>query len=285
MPFTTLISTADLAPHLADPDWASLDCRFSLDDTERGRRVYQQAHIPGAIYAHLDEDLSGPSVRGQTGRHPLPALEAIATTFSKWGLDSKTQVVAYDDAGGAVAAARAWWLLRWLGHTNVAVLDGGWQHWLRENRPTHTGVEHRAARTFRPQPHPEWIVTAPDVLELTHDPHAKVIDARNADRYRGENESIDPIAGHIPGALSAPYASNLAADGKFMPADQLHAKYESLLGQVAIDHTAFYCGSGVTAAHSVLAVAHAGLGQARLYAGSWSEWITDPARPIKTGSE
>ncbi len=285
MPFTTLISTTDLAQHLADPDWASIDCSFSLNDTERGRRAYQQAHIPGAIYAHLDEDLSGPIVRGQTGRHPLPALEAITATFSKWGVDSKTQVVAYDDAGGAIAAARVWWLLRWLGHANVAVLDGGWQHWLRENRPTHSGVEHRAARTFRPQPQPEWIVTAQDVLEMTHDPRARVVDVRNADRYRGENEIIDPIAGHIPGALSAPYAGNLDADGKFLTAGQLRAKYKSLLGQVAIDHTAFYCGSGVTAAHSVLAVAHAGLGQTRLYAGSWSEWILDPTRPIKTGSE
>ena len=229
--------------------------------------------------------MSGPIVRGQTGRHPLPALEAITATFSKWGIDSKTQVVAYDDAGGAIAAARVWWLLRWLGHDNVAVLDGGWQHWLRENRSTHSGVEHRAARTFIPQPHPEWIVTAQDVLEMTHDPHARVVDVRNADRYRGENEIIDPIAGHIPGARSAPYAGNLDADGKFLIAEQLRAKYKLLLGQAAVDHTAFYCGSGVTAAHSVLAVAHAGLGHSRMYAGSWSEWILDPVRPIKTGSE
>ena len=283
MPYTTLISTTDLAQRLADPDWVSLDCSFLLNDPEHGRRAYQQAHIPGAIYAHLDEDLSGSNVRGLTGRHPLPAVEAITATFSKWGIDSKTQVVAYDDAGGAIAAARVWWLLRWLGHANVAVLDGGWQHWLRENRPTHSGVEQRTARTFRPQPRPDWIATAQDTLEMTRDPYAKVVDVRNADRYRGENETIDPIAGHIPGALSAPYAGNLDADGKFLPADQLHAKYQSLLGRTAIDHTAFYCGSGVTAAHSVLAAAHAGLGHARLYAGSWSEWIVDPTRPIKTG--
>ncbi len=278
--YTTLISTAGLAAHLLEPDWAIFDCRFSLADPERGRRDYRQSHIPRAIYAHLNEDLSGPIVPGKTGRHPLPHVDAIAQFLSRSGIDSNTQVVAYDDTGGSMAA-RAWWLLRWLGHQAVAVLDGGWQQWLKEDRPTTGEIILPAPRSFVPHPHPDMIVTSDDVAAMMNDPNVKLFDARNADRYRGENETLDPVAGHIPHAISAPYADNLTPEGRFKPMDDLRRRFDLLLGDTPADHTAFYCGSGVTAAHSVLALKHIGLGDAKLYAGSWSEWITDPKRPIE----
>jgi thiosulfate/3-mercaptopyruvate sulfurtransferase len=283
MTYTTLISTAELAEHLADPDWAVVDCRFSLEDRERGRHDYQQAHIPSAFYAHLEEDLSGPVIPGQTGRHPLPEIDGLARRLSEWGLDSRVQVVAYDDASGAMAAARLWWLLRWLGHEAVAVLDGGWPPWQREGRPTQSGVECRAPRTFIPQPRPELLASASEVLALLNNPNFHLIDARSPERYRGEHEPIDPIAGRIPGAVCAPYLENLGSDSLFLPPEQLRARFESLLENAPPDRAIFYCGSGVTAAHNLLALAHAGLGDARLYAGSWSEWITDPERPIEKG--
>ncbi len=307
---TTLISTAELALHLNDPDWAIFDCRFSLADSERGRRDYAQAHLPGAIYAHLNEDLSGPIVPGVTGRHPLPAIELAATKFSQWGIDAEAQVVVYDDSGGGMAA-RLWWLLRWLGHEAVALLDGGWPKWQSEGRGAKGGVEIRTARHFIPHPRPELVIATAEVEAslrsapvelrthpertlseasaapkweskdaLTMPPDFKLFDSRTADRYRGENETIDPIAGHIPGAISVPYPDNLKSDGTFRSAEELQARFTSFLGDTPADHAAFYCGSGVTAAQNILALKHAGLGDARLYAGSWSEWITDPKRPV-----
>jgi len=285
MPYTTLLTPSELAHHLADPDWVVVDCRFSLNDTERGRRDYQQAHIPGAVYAHLNEDLSGPIIPGKSGRHPLPDRDVLAQTLSRWGISPGVQVVAYDDAGGSMAAVRLWWLLRWLGYDAVAVLDGGWPRWQRENRETRSGIEHRSARIFTPNPQSDLLVDASDVLAMLHDTEHPLFDSRSADRYRGENETIDPVAGHIPGARSAPYAENLDPDGLFLSPEALRARFQTLLGDVPADHVTFYCGSGVTAAHNVLAMSHAGLGTPRLYAGSWSEWITDPKRPIKTGTE
>lgn len=283
MPHTTLISTSELAEHLTDSDWAVVDCRFALADPERGQRDYQQAHIPGAVYAHLNEDLSGPIIPGKTGRHPLPEVDVIAQKLSNWGIDPNVQVVAYDDAGGSMAAARLWWLLRWLGHEAIAVLDGGWLRWLREGRETRSGVEVRSPRSFTPNPRPKLVVSASEVLAALNDPDRRLFDSRSADRYQGENETIDPVAGHIPGAICAPYADNLRSDGLFKSPEGLRARFQALLGDVPPERTTFYCGSGVTAAHNLLALAHARLGDARLYAGSWSEWITDPAHPIKTG--
>ena len=284
MAFTTLLSTGDLARHLTDPDWALVDCRFTLSDAERGRRDYLQAHVPGAVYAHLNEDLSGPVVPGQTGRHPLPEMDRIARTLSNWGIDAATQVVVYDDTGGSMAA-RLWWMLRWLGHAGVAVLDGGWPRWLAEARETRGGHETRVARAFLPRIRPELLATTADVLAALDDPVYRLLDSRTEDRYRGENETIDPVAGHIPGAVSAPYPDNLDADGLFRAPRELRARFERLLGDMPAQQAIFYCGSGVTAAHNLLALTHAGLGEARLYAGSWSEWIADPRRPIKTGDE
>jgi thiosulfate/3-mercaptopyruvate sulfurtransferase len=282
MSYRTLISTGDLAKHVENPDCAVIDGRFSLNDTGRGYRDYLTAHIPGAVYAHLDDDLSGPVLKGKTGRHPLPAVEALADTLGRWGIDRDVQVVAYDDAGGAMAA-RLWWLLRWLGHEAVAVLDGGFPAWQKDGRDTAGGFERRDPRTFTPCPRADRVVFVEDVRKNLQNPAWKLVDSRTPERYRGEHEPIDPVAGRIPGALNAPHPEVIGSDGRFLSSDRLKTKFESLLRGHPIDHTVFYCGSGVSAAHNLLALAHAGLGDALLFAGSWSEWITDPHRPIATG--
>ena len=283
MPFDTLISTDDLAAHLGDPDWAIIDCRCQLKDPGYGRREYEVAHIPGAVFADLNDDLSGPLLPGKTGRHPLPTVEFAAGLFSTWGINGKIQVVAYDDQGGALAAARLWWMLHWLSHDQVAVLDGGWQKWQSEDRPVKSGVETRPARIFVARARPQLAITARDVLREFGDPNFRLFDVRTPERFRGEIEPIDPVAGHIPGAVSIPYAENLTPAGTFKPAAELRRLYQPFLNGLPASQTAFYCGSGGTAPHSILAMLHAGLGEARLYAGSWSEWITDPDHPIARG--
>lgn len=280
MPYTTLISTAELAEHLADPDWAVVDVRFSLTDHAVGERNYLAAHIPGALYAHLERDLSGPQIAGKTGRHPLPPVAAITQTLSKWGIDSRTQVVVYDDNSG-VYAGRLWWMLRWLGHDAVAVLDGDWRQWQREGRPSRAGVETRPERSFVAHPRPALVVTAEQIEARLGDPTLRLYDARGADRFRGENETIDPVGGHIPGARSAPYAGNLDADGRMLPPAALRARFAELLGDTPAEEAIFYCGSGVSVANDVLAVQHAGLGMPRVYVGSWSDWISNGQRPVE----
>ena len=280
--YTTLISTRDLGPHVGDLDWAVVDCRHRLADPAFGRAAYAESHIAGAVFADILDDLSGPVVPGKTGRHPLPAVATLEAKLSAWGIDRAVQVVVYDDRGGAMAA-RLWWLLRWLGHERVAVLDGGWPAWVAAGLPVRGGWETRKARRFLPALRPELLVDAETIARVRQDPGWRVLDARAAERYRGENETIDPVAGRIPGAISAPYAENLRPDGRFKPAAALRERYTGLLGDVDAAHTACYCGSGVTAAHDLLALAHAGLGDGRLYAGSWSEWITDPRRPVAKG--
>jgi thiosulfate/3-mercaptopyruvate sulfurtransferase len=303
MTYTTLLSTAELAQHLTDPDWAIFDCRFSLADPERGRRDYVPAHIPGAIYAHLNEDLAGPVIPSVTGRHPLPAIDDLTTRFSAWGIDERVEVVAYDDSGGGMAE-RLWWLLRWLGHEAVAVLDGDWRKWSSGGRAISSAPESRPIRSFVPHPRSDLLISTDDIAvslrgaqsapkqspplaeSAAHTVLAvtstfKLFDSRTADRFRGENETIDPIAGHIPGAISAPYPDNLNPDGSFRSDAELRARFTALIGDTPAKNTAFYCGSGVTAAQNILALKHAGFGDARLYAGSWSEWITDPQRPIE----
>lgn len=285
MSYTTLITVSELVNHITNPDWAIIDCRFSLDDTDRGRRDYLQAHIPGAVYAHLNEDLSGQIIPGKTGRHPLPKPETFTQTLSSWGIDAKVQVVVYDDKGGAMAAARLWWLLRWVGHDAVAVLDGGWPQWQKNGYPVAISMETRKPRVFTSQVRNDLLFSSADVLKILRNPNFRLIDSRSADRYRGENETTDPIVGHIPGALSAPFAGNLSSDGLFLSPNDLNARFQDLLGDIPPERAVFYCGSGVTAAHNLLALAHGGLGDARLYAGSWSEWITHPDYPITKGSE
>jgi thiosulfate/3-mercaptopyruvate sulfurtransferase len=280
MAYTTLISPSELAQHLDNPDWVVVDCRFTLKDPQHGRSAYLAAHICGAVYAHLDEDLSAAVVPGQTGRHPLPTPERAAQVFGRLGIGPGVQVVAYDDAGGALAAVRLWWMLRWLGHEAEAVLDGGWQRWQREGQPTCSGQEERPPREFQAVLRDELVVNAEQVDKMRQDPDALVMDARARDRFRGENETIDPVAGHIPGAVSAPYSGNLTPAGDFRPPEELRFRYLRLLGERQPEQTAVYCGSGVTSIHNILAMLHAGLGEPRLYAGSWSEWITDPGRPV-----
>ena len=282
MTYQTLISISNLAAHLGDPDFVLVDARFSLADPDYGWRNYREAHIPGAVYAHLDEDLSAPVIMGITGRHPLPQPGHAAEVFSRWGIPSGGQVVVYDDLGGALAAVRVWWMLRWLGFDSVAVLDGGWQKWLQSRKPVRGGDEHRQSLPFTARPRPELVVSTADVEPMVNDPGWLVLDARSADRYRGENETIDPIAGHIPGAVSAPYVGNLNPDGSFRSLEQLRTRYQRLLGSLPAERTVVYCGSGVTSIHDILAIQHAGLGEARLYAGSWSEWITDLKRGVAT---
>jgi thiosulfate/3-mercaptopyruvate sulfurtransferase len=281
MDYSTILSTTELANHLAEPGWVILDCRFSLAEPERGYAEYLKLHIPGATYVHLDRDLSAPVVRGVTGRHPLPTAEAAAETFSRLGIGAGVQVVAYDDAGGALAAARAWWMLRWLGHAEAAVLNGGWQGWLAERRLVRAGEESILSKVFVPHPQPELLLNSAEVDRLRLDPAYRLLDSRSADRYRGENETIDPVAGHIPGAVSAPYALNLQPDGRFRSKENLRRRFSRLMGKTPAHNSIFYCGSGVTAAHNILALEYAGLGTARLYGGSWSEWITDPKRPVE----
>lgn len=277
-----LISADDLAQHLDDPAWLVVDCRFSLADPSAGYARYQHSHIAGAIYAHLNDDLSGPIIPGVTGRHPLPDPRAAAQTFGRLGIHAGLTVVAYDDMGGALGAARLWWMLRWLGHDATAVLDGGWQAWLAGNHPTRAGIESRPPATFIARPRPERVVSAEQIDAMRVDPSCRVLDARAAPRFHGREETIDPVAGHIPGALSAPFADNLNAQGLFRSPAELRARYQALLGDTPADRVAVYCGSGVSAAQTILAMQVAGLGEARLYAGSWSDWITDPARPIAT---
>jgi len=278
--YNTLIDCEILKQHIEDPGWKIVDCRFTLADPGRGQRDYEQGHIPNAVYAHLDIHMSVPQDPGVTGRHPLPTVEVASACFSTLGIATGQQVVAYDDAGGASAAVRLWWMLRWLGHQAVAVLDGGWQGWLARGYPTRSGEETIALTRFEPKVHPELLVEVNELERLIHEPDWRVFDARSFERYQGLNETIDPVAGHIPGAYSAPYSENLGTDGRFRPRPELQQRYLDLLGGLPANKAVFYCGSGVTAIHDILAMEYAGLPGARLYAGSWSEWIADPRRPV-----
>lgn len=285
MPFETLVTTSDLAQNLANPNWIVVDCRFSLADTERGATHYAQGHVPGSIYAHLDHDLSGPVLPGKSGRHPLPSVDETVRLFSSWGVTGESQVVVLDDMGGAIAG-RLWWMFKWLGHDAAAVLDGGWLRWVTEGRPaSQEPPRPTVARnsTFSPLISPERICSAEEVEALRLDPEHKLLDAREEIRFRGESEPIDTVAGRIPGAISAPFAMNMTPEGIFKSVSELRAYYSRLLGAVPIENVVCYCGSGVTAAHDLLALAHAGFGLGRMYAGSWSEWISDPTRPVAQG--
>ena len=279
MAFRTLISTSALALHLGDDNVAVVDCRFQLTDEAWGEREYVSAHIPGAVYAHLDRDLSGPKT-GTNGRHPLPDPVALADTLSRLGIADGVQVVAYDQDNGSFAS-RLWWMLRWLGHDAVAVLDGGFAKWTAEGRDTRSGAETRAPRTFIAAPRPEMLATADQVAALRADGSWQLVDARAPERFRGDVEPLDKVAGHIPGAANYCYQTNLDADGSFRSPEELRAQLRATLGGHPADRVVCYCGSGVTACHNLLALEHAGLTGARLYAGSWSEWSSDPRRPVE----
>ncbi len=277
--YTTVIDCTTLAQHLQETAWLVVDCRFNLADTEYGRRVYAQGHIPGAHYLHLDDDLSSP-ITPDSGRHPLPDVEKLAATLRALGLRNNTQVVVYDDNGGAMAG-RLWWLLRWMGHQAVAVLDGGWQAWQQQQGTLSPDPPKILAEgNFQPQLQSGFTVTALD-LRQANSPW-QLVDARAAERFRGEMEPIDPIAGHIPGALNRPLTDNLQ-NGYFKSAGQLRAEWEQVLQGCNLAQIVHMCGSGVTACHNQLAMEVAGLSGTRLYPGSWSEWIRDPQRPIAKG--
>ena len=291
MAYTTLMSPADLAGMLHDSnaggstgplhELAVVDCRFSLEDPAAGERAYLEQHIPGAVYAHLDRDLCG-RTSGRNGRHPLPELAALVRTFSRFGIDASTQVVAYG-AHTDMFPTRLWWLLRWLGHNAVAVLDGGIDRWIAEGRPVAHGRETRTPRTFHGSPRMDMIADADAVARLRGDREARVIDARAPERYRGDVEPIDKAAGHIPGAVNHPFKNSVDASGRMLPPDQVRTAFERTLSGASPDHAVCYCGSGVSACHALLAMEHAGLHGAKLYPGSWSEWSSDPSREIETG--
>lgn len=282
MAFTTLVSTAALALHLDDPAFAVIDCRYKLDDESWGGREYTTLHIPGAVYAHLGRDLAGPK-SGTNGRHPLPEPKTLADTFGRLGVTSGVQVVAYDQDNG-MYASRLWWLLRWLGHDAVAVLDGGFKKWIAEGRPTKTGEEHRARKTFTGAARADMAIDAQTVASLADKPEWKLVDARAPERYRGETEPIDKTPGHIPGAANHFFQWNLDEQGTFRTPEDLRASLGASFGtEAAADHLICYCGSGVTACHNLLALEHAGMTGAKLYPGSWSEWSSDPARPVERG--
>ncbi len=279
--FTTLLTPTELAHPLTDSQWAIVDCRFDLAKPDWGEAHYRASHIPGAVYAHLDRDLSGPKT-GTNGRHPLPDMNQFRIRLGQWGIDSHTQVVVYDQHNG-MWASRLWWLLKYLGHEAVAVLEGGFAQWLKENQPTQAGDERRPPATFVGEPREALRVTAAVVEQLRANPAYRLIDSRAPERYRGEVESLDPVAGHIPGAVNLFHLSNVNPDGTFLAPDVLRARFAALLGETPPANAITYCGSGVTAAHNLLAMEVAGLTGARLYAGSWSEWCSDPARPTATG--
>jgi len=279
MPYTTLISPESLFQYMDDPRWVVVDCRFSLADTEAGRRAYRRAHIPGAVYAHLDEDLSGPPVTDR-GRHPLPTPEALRALFGRLGIDEGKQVVAYDDAG-SIVAARLWWMLRYMGHEAVAVLDGGWTAWQETGQPAAAGAEQNKATSFEGEPRRDWLVVADEVATKS-EAAGRLIDARAPERFRGEEEPLDPVAGHIPGATNYYYQHNLDEDGRFLPPKELKRQLQTVLEGADPESAIHTCGSGVSACQNLLAQAHAGLPPGRLYAGSWSDWISDPERPVAT---
>ncbi|AOU99056.1 hypothetical protein BI364_14900 [Acidihalobacter yilgarnensis] len=255
-----------------------VDCRFDLAHPNAGRQAYLAGHLPGAVYAHLDEALSG-HLGPDTGRHPLPTPEAFGARCGEWGICPGVRVVAYDDAGG-VYAARLWWLLRWLGHADVCVLDGGVQAWLAAGHALETQSSVPTPRSFTGTPRVDLSLGVEALQTALADRRCCLIDVRAAARYRGEVEPIDPVAGHVPGAVNHPFTHLLDERGHFLPAAALREQIESLLSGAPAETVVAMCGSGVTACHLLLAMTHAGLPGGRLYPGSWSEWIRDPTRPI-----
>ena len=283
MALTTLIATETLATHIDDASFAIVDCRFRLDDPGWGEREYEAAHIPGALYAHLDHDLSS-TPTGTNGRHPLPDPTELQRRLGTFGIAPGVQVVAYDQDTGAFAS-RLWWLLRWVGHRAVAVLDGGLAKWTAESRPTRGGIEPRKQADFSGERNRDMMVDAATVAQVTNRRDWRLLDARAPERYRGEVEPIDKKAGHIPTAVNHPFQTNLTAGGTFRSPSELRGQFEASLGSVPPAQTIAYCGSGVTACHNLLAMEHAGLHGARLYPGSWSEWSADASNPTATGPQ
>ena len=283
MPLAQLITANALHARLEQPGLLILDCRFALDDPAYGQRSYAEGHIPGAQFADLESDLSGPVSKGVTGRHPLPEPSTLLERLRAWGLRQGSAVVLYDDGPGAFAA-RAWWLLAWLGKRDgVFLLDGGLQAWRAAGHELTQALPPPAPGDFAGQPDASLLLSAGQLQQRLGQPDLCLLDARALPRFRGEVEPLDPVAGHIPGARCAAFTDNLGSDGRFLPAAQLRQRFAAQLGERPPSGLVAYCGSGVTACHNLFALCLAGYPLAPLYAGSWSEWITDPARPVATG--
>ena len=280
MKFTTLIDAQRLAEHLHNPAWVIFDCRFTLTDAEAGQNAYALAHIPGARYVHLNHDLAGP-VTATSGRHPLPDPATLAQKLGAWGVDADKQVVVYDDSFGAIAT-RMWWMLRWLGHDAVALLDGGLPKWRRLGYETTVQVTEINSCDFIAQPRRElWVDTAQVQEALSS--KVPLLDARAEIRFTGDREPLDKVAGHIPGSYNRPFEDNLGPAGDFLGAEELRESYEETLNGEIPMRSIHLCGSGVTACHNLLAMEIAGISGGKLYPGSWSEWITDASRPVAVG--
>lgn len=277
----TVVSTDWLRAHLDDPRLVVLDARFSLDDEEWGERAYREGHIPGARYADTATHLAGDIIPGVTGRRPFPEPERFAEQLGAWGIDETTQVVTYDADGGRMSAARVWLMLRWMGHDRVAVLDGGWQAWLAAGGGTTPVIPEPEHTTFPLRLRPELLADVDEVDEHRQRPQTCVFDSRGAEGYHGGGVYHDPVRGHIAGAGLADRANTTHADLTFRSPEELRAYYLDLLDGVDPSEVIYYCGSGITAAQNVLAMSIAGLEGSRMYVGSWSEWITDPRRPVE----
>ncbi len=276
-----LVSTELLAQRVHDADWIVFDTRHDLADPGKGPRLYAQSHIPGAYFLHMDHDLSGEKT-GTNGRHPLPDLAAFAARMAARGVAPGRQVVVYDEGGG-MFASRLWWMLRWLGHERTALLDGGFAQWVKAGHPVEAAVPSPRAGQFEPQPMLGASVDAAYVGAFRESPTVRIIDARAPERYSGAQETIDPVGGHIPGAVNRFWQKNLGADGRFKPPAVLREEFLALLGEATPSLAVHQCGSGVTACHNLFAMELAGLAGSRLYPGSWSEWCADPTRPVAKG--
>ncbi len=284
MTYSTFISPRELMVLIGRHENLSIfDARFSLADTEAGRRSYLSGHIPGAVYAHLDEDLSGPVQPGKTGRHPLPDPAEFANQLGRWGVGNQAMVVTYDDENGGIAA-RLWWMLRWLGHDRTAVLDGGWRAWLAAGGPVGKDFPSPKPVHFKPRLRENMTSSANEIMAMRKPGEFTLVDSRTADRFAGENETIDPIAGPIPGAINASYTDTVNPDGTSLSTEDLRKWFHSKLKTTSPEKTIFYCGSGVTACRNVLAMEYAGLHGSTVYPGSWSEWI-HLSSDIATGAE
>jgi thiosulfate/3-mercaptopyruvate sulfurtransferase len=281
--FHTLIEPRELLLHLKDPTWVIVDCRFSLADAAAGERAYASGHIPGAVYAHLDRDLSSSVRPGTTGRHPLPSVDDLERKFRDWGLSDTGQIVAYDDSGGAFAS-RLWWLSRWVGHLGACVLNGGLRAYQQAGGRLTSKVTSVKPGAFSARVDRSLVIEADDVNRWRQSDAHRLLDAREVERFRGDVEPIDPVPGRIPGAHSLPFAENLA-EGVFKSPAELRSRFQNALGPISPQQTAVYCGSGVTACHNILAAAYAGIDGLKLYAGSYSEWLTDPSRPVARGED
>jgi thiosulfate/3-mercaptopyruvate sulfurtransferase len=280
----TFIAAETLAALSGDPRLRIFDCRFDLARPEGGREQYAAGHLPGARHADLNRDLSAP-ISATSGRHPLPSPAIFAATLRGWGIDRDSYVVAYDDANGAYAA-RLWWMLRWLGHAETCVLDGGFARWRALGLPVSTKVPEPAAPgNFEANVQPSLTVNAARVLEAVRSSESRVVDVRGAERFRGDVEPIDKVAGHVPGARNLPFTTTLTADGRTLDREALAQALEPAVAGVSPADVIAMCGSGVTACRLLLALEHAGLSGAKLYPGSWSEWIRDPRRPVATGTD